>query len=348
MLCKKIVHGAAFAWRRILKKPVYINLNIVSTNLCTQKCPMCNAELDHSSELFTLEKFKFFMEKIKPYHFLSCTISGGEPTMVKEMPQIVAEAVKHFPFSVSMITNLYGSSPLFYEIIDAVLKNHVHISVSFDGFGETADRLRGAKNVSERVMKNIEYVNAKKKEFKSRSRLTLHTVVSDTNLPQIKEIHEYSKKIGWNYTIAPVVNFFYQDLSNPLIPRLSDSPELREVVEMALSAPNMHQQKKFLKGMLYYRKKKAPKLCPYLVPHLRNYKIFLEPDGSIYLCNRTSLGTLYEKPLHEMFQGPAYEASLKEYRACEGCWLECFVSPMLYSSMYPEIKKWDFDLKKLN
>jgi sulfatase maturation enzyme AslB (radical SAM superfamily) len=302
---------------------------------------MCNANLGDESSDITYQDFKKYMEYIKPYKFLSLTISGGEPTMVKDMPEIIQESVKHFPFGVSLITNLYGKSKRFYNIIETALKNNLKISVSFDGFGEVADKLRGAKNVSDTVMKNIEWTNEKKKELGSKSKLTLHTVINDENLHQVNEIIDYSTKIGWGFTMAPVNEFDYLAESAQ---KLTYSEELKEIVERVLNLENNFQQEKFIKGIIAYSQKQAPKLCPYLKTKLKNYKIFLEPDGSIYLCDRSNLGNINKKPLHEMFQGEVYEKSIEGYKKCKGCWLECFVSPMLYGVINKEARKLKFDL----
>lgn len=346
----KFLNATKNLFRNISGKPVYINLNIVSTQACTQKCPMCNAEIEHAKHIdfFKYEDFERYVKAIKKYRFLSCTMSGGEPTIVPDMPKMLKLAVKHFPFSVSLITNLYKRTPLFEEIINTALENNVNISVSFDGFGAVADFLRGAENVSESVMKNIEWVNERKAALNSKSSLTLHSVISENNIDQIKDILKYSQEIGWNYTVAPVNNFFYQDPNDPNLPKLYYSDKLKELIELFLKQENMHQQEDFLKGTLFFLQDKAPKLCPYLKPNLRNYKIFLEPDGSVYLCDRTSLGKLDEKPLHKMFEGKAYLKSLEEYKKCQGCWLECFVSPMLYKALNYPIRKESFDLDLLD
>lgn len=342
---KKIVNALFNITRKILNKPVYINLNIVSTNKCTQRCPMCNASIDYKGPEFTLEIFKKYIKMLKKYRFLSCTISGGEPTLVKELPEIIHEAKKYFPFGVSLITNLYGKNSLFYSNIDAALRENINITVSFDGFGEVADKLRKAPNVSETVMQNIEYVNRKKKELESKSGLTLHTVMSDKNIPQVEEIMDYAKKIGWSYTFSPVNNFFYQETDDPDVPRIHYSDDLKKLITRSLTEPHMKQSHKFLKGILYFVHGKSPKFCPYLKPVLKNYKVFLEPDGSVYLCDRMSLGTLDEKPLHKMFQGEIYESIIEKYKKCPGCWHECFVSPMLYPALNKDVKKYSFEIE---
>jgi MoaA/NifB/PqqE/SkfB family radical SAM enzyme len=334
--------------RRLTRKPVYINLNIVATNRCTQNCPMCNAELEADKGDFSLDEFKKYMEALKSYPFISCTLSGGEPTLVKDMPLIIKEARKYFPSHLSMITNLYGKNELFFNTLETALKENVSISMSFDGFGEVADKLRGGKNVSDTMLKNIDWLKQKKEELKSKSSLTLHTVISDANLEQVEEIMQLSQKLGFNYTVAPVNSFYYQDGCDANLPKITYSEKFKEVIKKVIDAPNNSQNEKFLTGSLYYAKREGVKLCPYLNKHLKHYKIFLEPGGGVYLCNRISLGNLNETPLSEMFSGPLYEKSLKEYKSCDGCWLECFVSPLLHpASKLIGAKKVKFDIDNI-
>ncbi|MDO8461685.1 MAG: radical SAM protein, partial [Deltaproteobacteria bacterium] len=185
------------AGRIAVGKPIILNLNLYTTRLCNQQCPMCNAELDvNGGPSITLDDFKLYLDRLKSYAIPSITFSGGEPTIAPELPEIIDYAAKRFPFRMGIVSNFYGRNDRFRRSIDACLKHNLNIGCSFDGFGEVADKQRGARNVSEIVTENLKWVTARKKELGSRAPLVMNTVISDTNLHQVMEIIQFSKKLG--------------------------------------------------------------------------------------------------------------------------------------------------------
>ncbi len=316
--------------RAITNKSAIINLNLVTTNQCNQNCPMCNTTLTREAKnVFTLDIFKKYLELLKPYNMASCTISGGEPTLVKDLSEIIQESARYFPFGSLLITNLYGNTDKIMQSVEMALLNNVNISISFDGFGEVADKLRGSRNVSEKVGKHLNMLYDIKKSLKSRSSVTLHTVISDLNLSQVPKMFEYSKKFGWKHTIAPTNIFYYQE-GNDSLPTLTFSQDLIDVCELALKQDHVNViNDAYIKGIAVYAQKRIPKICPYLKKYLSAYKLFLDAGGEVSLCDRATIGNLNNQTLDEMLQSPEYQKSYDEFVSCQGCWLACFVEPEL-------------------
>ncbi|MDH5681936.1 MAG: radical SAM protein, partial [Spirochaetota bacterium] len=193
MFWKKTSVAVRNVARAIIGKSALINLNLIATNLCNQNCPMCNTTLMRDQKnVYTLELFKSHLEKMKSYPLASCTISGGEPTLIKELPEIIEHAAGYFPFGTLLITNLYGNTKHVMRSVESALRNNVGLSISFDGFGEAADKLRGARNVFSSMEKHINMVHELQQSLNSKSSITLHTVLADMNLSQVPKILEYS------------------------------------------------------------------------------------------------------------------------------------------------------------
>ncbi len=327
-MLKKILYMANLGMRYIFKKPIFVNLNVLATNRCSQKCPMCNAYLEKSEKNdLQADAYAQYLEKIKKYKFLSCTISGGEPTLNKNINQIIALSKKVFPYSVSLITNLYGNPDKIANVMEFCLTNNVNISISFDGFDEVGDKLRGAKNVSKTLISNLEILKKLKKETNSKSNITLHTVISNENLAQVPKILDLSKSLGFNQSVAPVNSFFYTD--NNMI-KLDYSKELETIIDKILNSPNVNQNQKFIKGIIGYSKGQMPKVCPYTTKPFYMYKVFLETNGDITLCDRRPIGNIMDNmSFSEMMKTKKYEESFNSFKKCKGCWIECFTLPMI-------------------
>lgn len=324
------------------KRPFIIDLNVISTNKCNQNCPMCNAALRYQadSSMMTLKDFKLFEQILRPYKIPICSISGGEPTLVHDMPKILDYAAESFPFGVSILTNLSSSPSRIRRVMESALRNNIVISASFDGFGEIADKLRGGKNISERVISNMKLVSEMRSELGSSSTLTCHTVLSDLNIHQLPEITALSKELGWTQSIAPV-NYFDYLPDDSQVPTLSYSPELIDTCKLLLKQPHLTQLHSFIREIPNYVRNRSPKLCPYLSRTLKTFKLFLEPNGDISLCDRVPIGNVRKIALHDMFRGPKYEERIEVFEKCQGCWLACFVEPFL--ALKPEnLIRFDF------
>ncbi len=318
--------------RYLQKKSAIINLNLVATNLCNQHCPMCNTTLMRDQKnVFSVEIFKDYMDKLKSYPFASCTISGGEPTLIKELPEILEIAPNYFPFGILLISNLYGNTKHVMRCMESALKNNVNLSISFDGFDDVADKLRGASNVTQTMLKHMHMIKDLHAQLNSKSTITLHTVMADLNIAQVPKMFELSKEFGWKHSIAPVNTFYYQD-GDSFVSKLSYTQQLMDVCELALKEDHVDMMESYVKGIALYTLGKSPKLCPYLTDHFRSYKIFLEPDGSISLCDRMAIGNLNEMTLDDMVKTEEYDKSLHGFEDCEGCWMGCFVEPHLRMS----------------
>ncbi|MEX0785163.1 MAG: radical SAM protein [Dehalococcoidia bacterium] len=329
----KVSTFATWAKNVATGKSWVMDLNVISTNRCTQTCPMCNSYVlaQTNRSMLTVEQFRGYLDKLAPYRVASCTISGGEPTIVPDMPQILIEAQKSFPFGVTMISNFYGNTKRIMRVMDTALKLGIRISCSFDGFGEAADKQRGARNVAEHVLAHLRMVLEHKRELGVDTSVTLHTVLSDDNVAQYPQILELVKELGLRHTVAPVNDFGYEaaNLSEgeAMPTKLSPSPELEQAVEAALASPNLVQSHAYVKGILpYITRDGFEKVCPYLTPGLKSLKLFIEPNGDISVCDRQPIGNLNEDTLEEIFESDAYQRTVEQsLEPCPGCWLTCFV-----------------------
>ncbi len=306
-----------------------MNLNVTATNRCTQTCPMCNAYVlaQDNPAMLTAEDFALYLEKLAPYRIAACTICGGEPTIVPDMPEILTLAQKHFPFGVMIISNFYGNTKRIMRVMETALRLNIKINCSFDGFGEAADKQRGARRVSEMVLRHLKMVIQRKKELGSRSPITLHTVLSDLNVKQYPQILELCRELGVFHSVGPVNTFDYDQCNPGEMPTLTPSPDLDQAIAAALESGVLAgESHAFIRGIPAYAARQSPKVCPYLTPGLKRMYLFMEPNGDIALCDRKPIGNLRTQTLEEMFQSEAYQERLETFiKPCPGCWYSCFV-----------------------
>jgi len=323
--------GGRYLLNYALGRPVIMNLNFNVTNICNQNCPMCNAVITGhpNAEFVTLDVFRKYVDIFVDYGVATLSISGGEPSVVSGMPAMLDYAGRKFPFGINLNTNLFAPAKTTRAVAEAALRNNIRIGISFDGFDDVADRLRGAKNVSATIMENMRMVAEMKRESGSKSTLNMHTVISDKNLHQIKQILDYSEKMGWSQTLAPVNNFFYQEPISPDAPLLHHSEQLEDVIRYALSKPNISVSRQFLEMIPKFTKGESPKICPYLTGVFRTNKVFLDVNGDLSICSRKAIGNVNRQSIVDIFRTDAYRKEIDDYISCRGCWMVCYVEALL-------------------
>lgn len=327
---RRVGVAARIAGRILSGRPVILNLNVYTTRLCNQQCPMCNAELEiNGGPSLSFEDFRSYCEKLSDFCIPTVTFSGGEPTIAPELPEMIKFSARRFPFRIGLVSNFYGRNDRFRRSLEACLRHEVNIGCSFDGFGEVADRQRGARNVSEIVTENIRWVTARKKELGSHAPLVMNTVISDTNLHQVREILNFSAELGWEHRISSVNQFYYQK-PHPDAPTLTYRRELVEVLEEALHSPHLKQSRGFVEGIALYAQKRSPKFCPFITWPFKTAKVFLDHNGDISLCDRSPIGNLRSQSFEEILKTALYREKQQDHTRCAGCWLPCFVEPLTY------------------
>lgn len=125
-------------------------INLLANDICNSKCTMCNIwqqKLDFEispEQLFQILKNPLY-KKVK-----RIGVTGGEPTMREDLPQLYDAACRALPqlVGMSIITNAIKEKDVIARIeqVYEVLKSHgktFNIMVSLDGVGEVHDRHRG-------------------------------------------------------------------------------------------------------------------------------------------------------------------------------------------------------------
>lgn len=116
------------------RKPAYLQI----TRKCNNRCVFCsNPQFDYQ---LTLEEIKNVVNDYKKRGVTEITLSGGEPTTYKQLPEIISYLHKN-KFDIKIVTNGVNFSDYSYvkKLFDSGLRD-VHISVH-TYLGEVADKL---------------------------------------------------------------------------------------------------------------------------------------------------------------------------------------------------------------
>lgn len=181
---------ASYALGKPLALPM--NLTISVSYRCNSRCKTCNV-WQRPNDDFTLEEYEKTFASIgrAAYWF---TFSGGEPTLRKDLPEMIGLAYKYCrPGVINIPTNGIQDKIIpgrIERVLQAAPTSDVIVNLSLDGVGENHDRVRGVKGNFERAMRTYAGLKALKGRYKNFT-LGVHTVISNFNIDEFDNIHNF-------------------------------------------------------------------------------------------------------------------------------------------------------------
>ncbi len=178
---------------RIRRKRKLNTIIFFVTSRCNATCETCFywEELNRPGDLSWDEIVK--LSQTTP-PFTDLWFSGGEPTLRKELPEIIDLFVRNNGVRyVNLPTN--GLKPnRIYEIAEQVLSRNpdleLHINIALDGLRESHDFMRGVPGNFERALESGRLLRKLKARFGLRLIVNINTVITRDNLDEILPLAE--------------------------------------------------------------------------------------------------------------------------------------------------------------
>jgi len=318
----------------IYNRPAIFFTNILLTYQCTQRCLQCTIpELSKTHPQISLDNFKTVIDKLDRYGTQGLTLSGGEPMSHPDLPEMIHYTAGKSFTNIHLLTTLYASDSIVDRTLDAVFKNNLSLSCSFDGFGQVADTLRGGHKVSDKLLAGIEKFNGRNKSRTRPLGAYLNIVISQRNLYQIPEILNLAKSIGWKVNVDL---YRWQSDNHREIDEMKiiDFEQLKYVVDLAKRSPNVITPDWLLEGYPAYLQDDFVKYCPYLDNRTLGSKFFIHPNGDVAVCIGEPVGNLLSSEPEEIFASPGWQERQKEFHLCRGCWNTCYTPSARFSSYF--------------
>jgi MoaA/NifB/PqqE/SkfB family radical SAM enzyme len=308
----------------VKRKPSLLFTNILITEHCTQRCMQCSIpDRERECKVMRFEEFQTILNKISNYGTQFITLSGGEPMLHPELERFIAETQKFDFKNVHVLSSLYGPDSSVDKLIDLVFKHNLSISCSFDGFGEIADKLRGRKNVSEIVSKNMSKINEQNSKLEKKIVTGVNVVISNKNLYQIPDILEYTKHMNWA-TNVDLYRWASDNHNEHDEMKIKDFDKLNQVIELAKSSEIVKTPNWLLDGYLDYYKGDFEKMCPYTDSPTFGSKFFIQVNGDVEVCLGGSVGNLIETDPKDIFTSKIWQDYIDSFKTCNGCWNSCY------------------------
>jgi MoaA/NifB/PqqE/SkfB family radical SAM enzyme len=185
------------------KPALPISLTVTVTNQCNSRCKTCSI-WKHYSDHQDLKEREF-----KTYEFEKtfenfggkifwATLSGGEPFLRRDLPEIFESLCQHcHPAVVNIPSNGLLTPTIESHVKKMLEKNfdtNLTLNLSLDGVGEKHEKIRGIPGNFAKVLETYELVKKLKDEF-PRFQIGIHTVISKYNIEDAVEVYEFAKTL---------------------------------------------------------------------------------------------------------------------------------------------------------
>jgi MoaA/NifB/PqqE/SkfB family radical SAM enzyme len=164
------------------------------TSRCNALCQTCfyHEELNRPGDM-TFTQIKKVSQTMPAITDL--WLSGGEPTLRNDVPQIIDMFVASNGVSRVIIPTNGLIKSRVSDIVDSALSHNpqldLYLNIALDGYGETHDRIRGVPGNWQKTLDCIEWLYPLKEKFGDRFRLNVNTVVCAENYREIEMLSEY-------------------------------------------------------------------------------------------------------------------------------------------------------------
>jgi len=284
---------------RLKKRPIMMTLEV--TKHCNAHCDFC----DHwkTKKETRLEDYLPVVKRINP---LVVTISGGEPTLLKDLPQIIQRIRENMRFI--YITLLTNGSLMTVEKAQNLCNSGLNItSFSLNYLDDRQDKERGIDGLLSHLSNLIPQLRD------AGINVTLNTVIMKDNLDQLaliaKQAHQWQIKVGYScYEILQANNpahLIREDQFNEL------QQVITELLHLKSALNSITNSRYYLKNVITFYKNGG---------HLSGCQakqkfIHVSSDGYLKPCANMPAYMHYSE----------YKANKKQPEpvGCDQCWEAC-------------------------
>lgn len=313
--------------------------NFAVTYRCNGRCRTCRIwemEDPEQGEL-TLDEVRWIFASNLDFlrDVRSMQITGGEPFMRPDLPEIVSAIHEYLPGCAFWVpTN--GMEPERIEgateaMIKAMDGKGLSVSVSIDGLGDTHDSIRGVFGSFERAVETLRRLSALKRVFPGLG-LAVGMTLTSENYGELPEVFGLSRRYGARFSFRPLNHseIYYRNKVDELwlgeVPAelLSSIQGIGRAVIESQGFLGAATVLRYYQGAVDYIRDPSTRR---LRCSAGSDSFFLDPYGDIYPCifMEDRMGNAIETPMEEIWRSTeASEARRKVMSGhCPGCWVEC-------------------------
>lgn len=287
------------------------------------RCQMCNIwkyptdskEEIKASDLATLPKLKFI------------NLTGGEPFIREDLPEIVEECYRHTPRIVISTSGWYDD-----RVIELARQfPQIGIRISIEGLKDKNDELRGRAGGFDKGLRTLRTLH----EMGLRD-IGFGCTVSNHNSADMLSLYHLSREMGMEFATAAFHNSYYFHKDDNVISNKEEVvANFRTLIKEQLQEPHPKSwfRAYFNMGLINYIHG-GKRLLPC---EAGTANFFIDPWGEVYPCNglekkywMESMGNIHNASFMEIWNSPQAQKVRELVRNCpKNCWMVGTASPVM-------------------
>jgi Fe-coproporphyrin III synthase len=294
---------------------------VIVTYRCNARCNMCNCYMypTKASEEITLDEIK----KLPEMKFVN--ITGGEPFIRNDLPEIVAELTKKAD-RIVISTNGFFTE----KILDLCRQfPKIGIRISIEGLENTNDEIRGIREGFKRGYNTLKSLVEMKHPD-----VGFGMTIQDMNAEDLLPLYKLSDELNMEFATGTLHNsFYFKKMDNKIVNRLRLAQNLEKLINELLKSrsPKKWFRAYFNHGIINYLYGQ-PRLLPC---GMSNDAFFIDPFSDVIPCNgmveKLVMGNLREQSWDELWHSGKANDVRESVRNCDrDCWMIGSASPAMH------------------
>jgi MoaA/NifB/PqqE/SkfB family radical SAM enzyme len=308
-------------------------LSYAVTYRCNLKCRMCNIwNKEHTRPEMTPDDIGRFFKK--PHQVRWLGITGGEPFLRDDLPQLAEAALAPSPSLTALHVATNGTLTAKTEaFIHALRARHRKLkmvfTISIDGPQDLHDKIRGANGVWAKAIGTYRFLKTLK-DVKPQFGFTLSHQNMDKFEPTFLALREAWPALRFDDVTVNIFQrsgFYYENTAMPALDDGEVARQIRRIMALDRDRPTLNNflRRRYLMLYLKFLKtKKSPVKCQSMAT-----TCFLDPYGDLFPC------AVYQRKVVNITQtGLSLKGIWKQKEArqvhqecaankCPSCWSPC-------------------------
>jgi len=310
-----------------------VSAGVYITDACNCRCIMCDVWKNEKPSVYPRDAQERAIDALSRMGCYYYSISGGEPTIVKDLPDRLSYASRKIPY-VHLVTNGLSMTP---ELARAIGSSGVkEISISIDGSEKFHNYMRGMSSAFDRAWKALDLILT----YAPKVHVVVNSVLSPYNIDGLRELDKCLSSLAHvQQKYLPLTFhelFLTKERKSLFFPWEAALPhEVGGFIDDAIANSNivnsdifLRKAKRFFNGEQDVIPEQKSCLYPF-------HSIEFDSRGLAYPCI-TGMGFKDGIPpnvdLKTYLQSDKYSCHQKELKACDKCrgsMMLCYYEPRL-------------------
>ena len=305
--------------RTLLMAPTPEWYSIAVTFRCNSRCATCGIWNSPAEDEVSLDVYSRFFEDKLVSKARNIEFTGGEPTLRKDIVEIISEAYEKCPKArVSLGTNCILDERVI-EIAETFKTRPLHFSMSIDGFGTLHDNIRGVPNNFTKVLSVIHGLQ----ELKSNGHpisFGASVCVSSLNVEKLSPLLQFLEKQRIPFQLTPYLKTRYGQFERSRISHAQldfDNAKLKLAARRLFAKYDRPTYGRFVKFWAGEEYQKPP--CYVLTKG----SVSVRPNGDIPVCmfhdRKFILGNIASEDFANIWNGNHTQELRRTLHDCKEC-----------------------------